>query len=241
MLRRDFLIGCGCAMCAIGAARRDGLIEPHMHFVPAGGAPQVAMTLDACMGEIDMRILGPLIDNRIAVTIFATERWLDHNPATVGATAPASRSVRHRKPWRAAHPGVIGTEKVYGLAPAGTANGVFAEVSGGQQAVTVDVRPAPRYGSAMQPRSILDRRDRPDRRDGLKIARLLAQRRPRRERLGRRGAGAHRRRQSGDVIISHINQPRRPSGAGVIAGLLGLKAAGFSFIHLDDAPMIALA
>jgi hypothetical protein len=46
---------------------------------------------------------------------------------------------------------------------------------------------------------------------------------------------------SGDVIISHINQPKRASGAGVIEGLLLLKAKGFVFRHLDDVPMVAVA
>ena len=227
-------------MCAIGAARRDGLIEPHMHFAPAGGAPQVAMTLDACMGETDMRILGPLIDNRIAVTIFATERWIGNNAATVALLLQhpdlfviENHGARHV-------PAVIGTEKVYGLAPAGTANGVFAEVSGGQQSVTSTFARAPlwyRDATALYSTDAMSLIDAMQ----LKIAGFSLN--------GDLGASvpadeAHARiaaAKSGDVIISHINQPRRPSGAGVIAGILGLKAAGFSFIHLDDAPMIALA
>ena len=56
MRRREFLIACGCAICA-GAARPKDLVEPHMRFVPAGGAQQVALTLDACMGATDARIL----------------------------------------------------------------------------------------------------------------------------------------------------------------------------------------
>ena len=104
-----------------------------MHFAPAGGALQCAVTLDACMGETDMRILGPLIDNRIAVTIFATERWINNNAAAVALLLQhpdlfviENHGARHV-------PAVIGTEKVYGLTPAGTADGVFAEVNGGPQ------------------------------------------------------------------------------------------------------------
>ncbi len=82
MRRREFLIGCGCAICA-GAARPKDLVEPHMHFVPAGGAQQVALTLDACMGATDHRILDMLIGSAIPATIFATRRWLDHNRATI--------------------------------------------------------------------------------------------------------------------------------------------------------------
>ena len=45
----------------------------------------------------------------------------------------------------------------------------------------------------------------------------------------------------GDVIISHINQPTRPAGAGVIAGILALKERGFSFRHLDEIAITAIA
>ena len=37
----------------------------------------------------------------------------------------------------------------------------------------------------------------------------------------------------GDVIIAHINQPKRASGAGVAEGVLRLKAKGFAFDWLD--------
>lgn len=32
------------------SAEASALKEPHMHFVPDGDAPEVALTLDACMG-----------------------------------------------------------------------------------------------------------------------------------------------------------------------------------------------
>jgi hypothetical protein len=35
-------------------AQRARMIEPHMHFTPSNGVPQVAITLDACMGETDI-------------------------------------------------------------------------------------------------------------------------------------------------------------------------------------------
>jgi peptidoglycan/xylan/chitin deacetylase (PgdA/CDA1 family) len=38
---------------------------------------------------------------------------------------------------------------------------------------------------------------------------------------------------AGDVIVAHINQPRRSSGLGVIAGLRVLKSRGARFVRLD--------
>ena len=38
----------------------------------------------------------------------------------------------------------------------------------------------------------------------------------------------------GDVIIGHINQPHRSSGEGIAQGILELRNAGFSFVHLNE-------
>ena len=40
----------------------------------------------------------------------------------------------------------------------------------------------------------------------------------------------------GDVIIAHVNQPDRPSGAGVVQGILALKAKGYLFVKLGAPP-----
>ncbi|MGN6159712.1 MAG: polysaccharide deacetylase family protein [Devosia sp.] len=245
MRRRDFLIGCGCAAC-IGAAAPSfagipkGLVEPHMHFVPQGRRPQVAMTLDACMGETDMRILGPLISNRIPVTIFATKRWLDNNPPAV-ALLLQHKDLFDIQNHGAMHlPAVIGTETVYGLEPAGTPDAVVAEVQNGERAVTAATGIAPtwyRDATALYSRDAM---------------RLIAELNLSIAGFSLNGdigasvsaAAAHARiaaARSGDVIISHINQPKRAAGAGVIAGILALKARGFSFVHLNDVTITTIA
>jgi peptidoglycan/xylan/chitin deacetylase (PgdA/CDA1 family) len=239
MHRRQFLLGCACAACA-GPARASDLIEPHMHFVPAVGALQVAMTLDACMGDVDMRILNTLITNAIPATIFATRRWLAHNPGII-KVLHAHRDLFVVENHGAQHvPCVIGTEKPYGLTPAGTADGVFAEVIGGQQAVTAAFDVAPKWfrdAAALYTSDALGLIDAM----GFKIGGFSLN--------GDIGASVSTEvatarisaAKSGDVIISHINQPTRPAGAGVAAGLLALKARGFTFVHLDDVTMLAVA
>ena len=39
---------------------------------------------------------------------------------------------------------------------------------------------------------------------------------------------------NGDVVLAHINQPHRPSGAGVVAGVLALQRRGARFVQLDQ-------
>jgi peptidoglycan/xylan/chitin deacetylase (PgdA/CDA1 family) len=55
-------------------------VEPKLYIAKGGAvAPQVALTLDACSGQTDMRILNTLVENHIPSTIFVTGRWLKRN------------------------------------------------------------------------------------------------------------------------------------------------------------------
>ena len=46
---------------------------------------------------------------------------------------------------------------------------------------------------------------------------------------------------NGEVIVAHINQPYRPSGPGVVAGVRELQRRGASFLRLDQLTMPELA
>ena len=239
MRRREFIAACCYALCA-GGARASGLIEPHMHFTPANGARQVAITLDACMGATDMRILGPLIENRIPVTLFATRRWLDRSPATIALLrqhpdlfAVENHGAQHLS-------AVIGTARPYGLVPAGTAKAVAEEVRGGAEAITRAFGTTPKwYRDATALYSP----------DAMALIGTMGYRIAGFSLNGDFGASAsarmaHKRiagAKSGDIVISHINQPHRPAGAGVISGILALKDRGFQFRHLDDVATMAVS
>lgn len=238
MRRREFLAGCLCAACATPVAA-SGLVEPHMHFSPPSGVRQVAVTLDACMGEVDMRILDTLLTASIRATIFATRRWIEHNPRIVGFLK-THRDLFAVQNHGAQHiPCVIGTEKPYGLAPAGTADGVFAEVMGGQQAVTGAFGISPKWfrdASALYTRDALDLIGTMGFRiGGFSLNGDLGASVPADVAQSRISAA-----KSGDVIIAHANQPHRAAGQGVASGLLALRARGFDFVHLDEVDMVAL-
>ena len=58
----------------------DALVDPAMRLVVPAGAPRtVALTLDACGGATDMRIVEAIITCSVPVTIFATALWLRSN------------------------------------------------------------------------------------------------------------------------------------------------------------------
>ena len=219
---------------ALAHTRSDGLIEPELRIAPGGAAsPRVALTLDACMGEVDLRILDALVGNQISATIFVTRRWLDKNGEAL-VTLKAHPELFELQNHGAMHiPAVTGTQKLYGIEPAGTLEAVEAEVTGGAAAMTaLGIAPAKWYRDAT----------------ALYSADALARIRQ----LGYRIAGfslnadfgasipaakvAERlaTAKDGDVIIGHINQPKRSSGEGIVTGILALKQRGFRFVRLSE-------
>ena len=237
--RREFIAAC-CYSIFAGKALGSNLIEPHMHFTPTEQKPQVAVTLDACMGETDMRILAPLIENRIAVTIFVTRRWLDRNPATIKTLRQHADLFAIENHGAQHVSAVIGTGRPYGLVPAGTAKAVEEEVRGGAEAITRAFGTVPTwYRDATALYSP----------DAMAVIGSMGYRIAGFSLNGDFGASAstrmaHKRiagAKTGDVIISHINQPHRPAGAGVISGILALRDRGYRFMHLDEVAMMAVS
>jgi len=212
-----------------------GLFQPGLRIAPGGTTgPRVALTLDACMGECDHRILDTLVGEGIKATIFVTGRWLAHNAAAV-ATLKTHPQLFQLENHGAMHvPAVTGTELLYGIRPAGSLPAITSEIDGGAAAMAALGLPRPKWyrdATALYSGDALPH----IRRLGYRIAGFSLN--------GDFGASlpaekVHQRllaARDGDVIICHINQPHRPSGAGVASGLVALKQEGFSFVRLDDA------
>ena len=159
--------------CIIGAT--DGLVEPAISLqVPPDAPRTVALTLDACSGAVDMRVVDALIDLSVPVTIFVTGLWLRGN-ASVLATMCAHPGLFTLQNHGELHlPPVLGTRRVYGLPVAGTLDAVRREVGRGADLVTEAQRcESPlvsRCGGPLQPR-----RDGGNPGDGMPYCRLLAQ------------------------------------------------------------------
>ncbi|RWD98354.1 polysaccharide deacetylase family protein, partial [Mesorhizobium sp.] len=69
------------ALVSVGNAA--ALVEPTLHLKLQRGGGRVALTLDACGGKTDTRILSALVENGIPATIFVTGIWLKRNAAAV--------------------------------------------------------------------------------------------------------------------------------------------------------------
>lgn len=207
--------------------------------VPADGVRRIALTLDACSGAVDMRILGTLLRLRLPATIFVTAHWLHDNAEAVALLRanPTLISVQNHGARHIA--AVLGDGHIFGQPVAGTAEAVQTEIAGGAAALQAAGFPPPRWyrgatalyssaalpvieamGSAIAGFSL----------NGDEGASLPA------AMVARRVAAAA----SGEVIIAHLNQPGRSSGAGLVAGLIALHAAGVGFILLDAVPATPL-
>ena len=235
MLYRTLRLAVFAAALSSAPAHADTpLVEPHLHITPGGAqAPQVALTLDACSGGIDHRILDVLVTKAIPATIFVTGRWLRRNPETVRLLLEHPELFELEDHGENHVPAVIGTRRPYGIAPAGTPAAVTAEIEGGARSIGKAGGPAPHWyrgATALYSRDALE---------------LIGQ-------LGYRTAGfslnadlgasvsatvaAARlgKAKDGDVIIAHVNQPRRAAGAGVALGVEELLTRGYRFVRLAD-------
>lgn len=221
------------ALCAPVSAG-EKLLEPVLRLpVSTNGVPHVAITLDACSGDIDRRILDVLVDEKIPATLFVTERWLLRNAETVALLAAHADLFAIENHGRDHVPAVLGTEKPYGIAPAGTLVRLDDEVLGGAFAVQHAFGSRTtwfRGATALYTRDALDEIGRL----GFQVAGFSLN--------ADFGATASAKvaqarladARDGDVVIAHINQPTRAAGAGIAAGLLDLKRKGFAFVLLSD-------
>jgi peptidoglycan/xylan/chitin deacetylase (PgdA/CDA1 family) len=219
-------------LCGVASAAK--LLEPQLTLKPGSHhGPHVALTFDACSGAVDERILQALIQNNIKATIFASARWLKSNPQAV-AELNAHQDLFEVENHGARHaPAVDIPMQVFGLASAGSGQAVADEVIGGAAAVKAVTGREPvwfRGATGMYTASSIKQIE------GLhfRVAGYSL--------IGDGGAmfsqakaaatisGAH----DGDVIIAHINQPRRQAGLGVVAGVLKLRERGFVFLRLED-------
>ncbi|MBI2718241.1 MAG: polysaccharide deacetylase family protein [Rhizobiales bacterium] len=210
------------------------LVEPRLTIAfGSHHGPRVALTLDACSGQADERILQALIANRIAATIFVTARWLHANPRAL-AELQAHPDLFEIENHGARHLAAVDVPAtVFGVRAAGSPAAVRTEVADGAAAITAATGRRPlwfRGATAKYSASAL----RLIGSMGYRVAgySLAA------DGGARLGAAATARRmenaRDGEVILAHVNQPTRPAGQGVVAGLLALKAKGYRFVRLED-------
>ena len=233
---RIFLLFFSLILSAFAASVASAvpLIEYHMQMKPSPeGQKRVALTFDACTGKTDTRILDALVKNEIKATIFVTGRWLKRNPEAI-ATFKAHPELFEIENHGAQHlPAIDVPQLLYGLKTAGSPAAVSAEVEDGAAAVQTHFYHWPHWyrGAGGEYTAA-----------SLELIKSLGFEVGGFTMSGDGGASwttAHAEEavaaaKDGDVIIAHINQPTHPAGAGVVEGILKLKAEGFTFVRLNE-------
>ena len=228
------LIAAAVALLVLGPSAAASLVEPQLHLAAsAAGGRRVALTLDACGGATDRRILDALVENAIPATIFVTTRWLKRNPDAVRLFIDHPDLFEVENHGARHVPAVDEAASIYGLAAAGSTAAVAAEVEGGASGMTALGLPKPRWfrgAAAKYTRSSIVE----IRRMGYRVAGYSLNA----DQGAMLGAASVAKRvaaaKDGDVIIAHVNQPARPAGEGLVRGLLRLKAEGATFVRLAD-------
>ncbi|XUY27464.1 polysaccharide deacetylase family protein [Agrobacterium sp. rho-8.1] len=222
------------AACASSVFAGNGLLEPTLKMQPGKAhAKRVAITLDACMGKTDFRILDTLVNEKIPATIFVTARWLKHNPEALAIMMSHPDLFELENHGENHIPAVDTPVSIYGIAAAGSTAAVEQEVEGGSLAVASATGHQPHWfrgATAKYTNSSMATINQLGERvagfsingDGGSL-------------LGASTTAKHiASAKDGDVVISHINQPTHEAGEGVVKGLLALKARGVIFTRLDD-------
>ncbi len=209
-------------------------VEPRLTVAKGGNraAPHVALTLDACSGHVDMRILSVLIEGEIPATIFVTARWLRRNAEALALLKGRPDLFELENHGLNHVPAIDRPGTVYGIATAGSMEAVVGEVENGAKWMAKDGLDAPRWfrGATARytPAAIAAIEAMGYRIAGYSLnadqgATLPA------AAVAKRIAAAR----DGDVIIAHVNHPERYSGEGVARGIEALKAKGAVFVRLD--------
>lgn len=212
----------------------DRPIEPRMRLPNAPpDRLTVALTFDACPGAFDERIADALVAARIPATIFVTGVWLRENPKGL-AFLLAHRDLFAMENHGEHHtPPILGVGQMFGIPIAGSLTAIQHEVQQGAASIAAATGTTPTWYRAStgyySPSAI-----------------------PLIQQLGFGIAGyslnadagaslpahsvAHRiaAATTGDVIVAHINQPTRPSGAGVVAGIQELQRRSANFVRFDQ-------
>ena len=210
-------------------------IEIHDRLVLLADAPKrIALTLDACSGQYDADLIDFLVSHRIPTTIFATQKWLKHNPLGL-SVIKQHLDLFDVEDHGANHiPAIIGAgKKIYGIPGEPDILHLRREVEVGASAVAAATGIAPHWyrgATAEYDAQSINEIEKL----GYKIAgfSVNADVGATSSKLAIEKKLAHIK--EGDVIIAHMNKPASDSAEGLSVGLTHLLKSGFVFVRLDQ-------
>lgn len=222
------------------AQDRTSLIEPSLRLSLAPDQNRVvALTLDACSGGCDHKILETMIALSVPATLFLTARWIKSNPDGLRTILdhPQLFAIGNHGAQHIA--AVLGASSIFGVRTAGDLEAIKSEVLEGADAIHRSAGLVPKWyrgATALYSPSAVPLIQSL----GFSIAGFSLNADEGASLPASTVTERMKRARHGDVIIAHMNQPHRPSGAGVIAGIRALLDQGVSFTKLENTtPVLA--
>lgn len=224
------------ALLVPSAARASSRpVEVHQWLaLPQPETRIAALTLDACGGGYDAKLIRFLVEERVPATVFATRKWIARNAAGM-AMLRSHPELFDIEDHGANHvPAVIGPgRRVYGIAGNPDLAHLESEVHDGAAAVEAVTGDAPHWyrGATAEYdpealRVILAM--------GYKVAGFSINA-DAGATLGREAIAARLNAvRPGDIIIAHMNKPGSDTAEGLASGLKSLLARGFRFVTLRE-------
>lgn len=210
-------------------------VEPTLHIEKGETSkPQVALTLDLCMGDVDHRIFDVLVSRQIKATLFVTARWLRRNGETVAIIKAHPELFELANHGKNHIPAIDNQPTIYGLKTAGSLKAVCEEIKGGEDALSAAGFPRSNWYRDAAARYS---------QDSIKLIHSMGYQIGGFSLNADMGASLPAKivaarissAKNGDVIIAHMNQPKRASGQGVADGIMALEKKGFRFVKLSEA------
>lgn len=228
-----FSLTCSLSAWAVDANAQ----EIHQRLVLTETPQAVALTLDACSGKFDQKLVDFLVQERIPATLFVTQKWINKNPQAV-ALLQKHLDLFDVENHGAQHiPAVIGKgKKVYGIAGHSDVAHLQREVENGAEAIEKAFHTPVHWYRAATARY-----------DAESLAAI--------EKMGFQVAGFSvnvdagatlsarsigkrvRQAQAGDVLLAHMNKPASGTAKGLADSLLELRQNGLVFVRLDHAEL----
>ena len=216
------------------AADPDAPVEPRIRLADVPPDKRViALTFDCCPGAFDTRIATVLITEHIPATIFITWLWMRRNPDGLALLLAHPELFAIENHGELHIPPVLGNRTIFGIRVAGDLPAIRHEIDAGARAIQTATGRSPRWyraATGFYTPSVIPQIEKSGSAiGGYSLSADLGASLPA-ARVAARMAGAS----SGDVIVAHLNQPLRPSGLGVVAGLRALQRQGTVFLRLDQ-------
>ena len=215
------------------------LVSNDAHHAPnvPNASHAIALTLDACSGKIDQKLMDFLVQERIPATLFVTKKWINKNPQGV-AFLQKHRDLFAIENHGAQHiPAVVGAgKKVYGIQGHRQLADLQREVEGGAQAITDAFGTSPHWYRAATAR--YDDKARAEiEKMGFQIAGFSVNVDAGATLSARSIVQRLQKVQAGDVLLAHMNHPASGTAKGLAQGLLALRESGFVWVTLDAATL----